>query len=483
MNPDPDVAHGGVIYKLLMRSFPNFYKANSVYAMYPFTLPQENRKIQASLGHEDVYDYSPPKLDVAPLPVLTHKAVVQILDDQARFKVPWGIATYALTKHDYMLSGDNPSNAAQRVFVEKQLYCPHDGLDDIRQFYEKVTFAMLRERSYKLRDYYQVDAVRDIGNASHANFTATMFHIPLKTAEHPHGLFTEQEIYTIFAVLFAFIFLNNDPASSFALKNGAQAALKPLSLTLDAVVRAVQHSTFLDPIKSILNMHDTGIIKDFGTHLIKRLSQGDKSADEVLWTIIPTAAAMVATMGQAFAQMLDLYLSDKYKHHWADISEAAQSNSSADFEKLRKYALEGQRLNPASFGLVRIAAQDDIEIQDGDRDLKINKGDQVFTNFVSAGMDPEAFPEPEEIKLDRPEESYIHHGHGPHACLGRPIVTTALAAQLRIFGRLKNLRRAPGLQGELKHKLVNGAIKVYMREDWSSWWFFPSSKSLAAPGS
>lgn len=142
------------MYKLLMRSFPNFYKANSVYAMYPFTLPQENRKIQANLGHEAVYDYSPPTLAVAPLPVLTHKAVVQILEDQKRFKVPWGIATYALTKHDYMLSGDLPWNAAQRIFVQKQLYCPANGLDDIRQFYEKLTYNMLRERSYQLRDYY-----------------------------------------------------------------------------------------------------------------------------------------------------------------------------------------------------------------------------------------------------------------------------------------------------------------------------------------
>jgi Cytochrome P450 len=472
---DPEVAHGGVVYKLLMRAFPNFYKPNSVYAMYPFVNPQENRKIQAALGHDDLYDYSVPELAAPLLPVLSHKAVVQILDDQARFKVPWGIHTYALMKHDYMLSGDKPSNAVQREFVKKQLYCPHNGLDDIRQFYENMTTSMLRERSYKLRGYYQVDAVRDIGNASHAHFTASMFHIPLKTADHPLGLFTEQELYLILAVTFAYVFLDNDPATSFALKNGAEAAIKPLSIALEAVVHTVQSATFLDPIKNILNMHDTGLIRDYGTHLIKRLSDGEKSVDEVVWTIIPTAAASVATMGQGFGQMLDLYLSDKYKHHWAGISEAAQSNSPEGFEKLRKYALEGYRLATPSFGLVRVAAEDDIVIQDGKRKLNFNKGDTVFTNFVSACMDPTIFPDPEEVKLDRPEELYIHHGHGPHSCLGRPIVTTAMAAQLKVFGKLKNIRRASGLQGELKHKVVNGAFKAYMNEDWSSWWFFPST--------
>jgi hypothetical protein len=93
-------------------------------------------------------------------------------------------------------------------------------------------------------------------------------------------------------------------------------------------------------------------------------------------------------------------------------------------------------------------------------------------------MDPTVFPDPEAIKLDRPDSSYIHHGYGPHACLGRPIVVTAMAAQLRVFGRLKGLRRAPGLEGQLKSQTINGAFKVYMREDWSDWWPYPTSEFL-----
>lgn len=65
--------------------------------------------------------------------------------------------------------------------------------------------------------------------------------------------------------------------------------------------------------------------------------------------------------------------------------------------------------------------------------------------------------------------NYIHFGRGPHACLGRPIAVTAMAAQLRIFAQLKNLRRAPGIAGELKSKTVNGSFKVFMKEDWSDW--------------
>ncbi|KAL3419627.1 linoleate diol synthase [Phlyctema vagabunda] len=479
---DTKIAGGGVMYKLLMRAFPGFYKGNSTYALFPFTQPAESKIVHATLGTVDLYDYSAPSFTPQPTPVLTHAACVQILDDQARFKVPWGPNTFTLTKHDYMLSGDKLSNTDQREFVKKQLYCPQTGPENIRKFYEKITMSLLRSNSYQLRNVYQVDAVRDVGNPSHANFVAGLFHIPIKTPESPLGLFTAQELYLIHALVFAYVFLDSDPATSFALKTGAQEALEPLSKALTAVVEGVHASSILNPLKNILNMYDTGFVHDYGTNLIKRLSEGDKSVDEVVWSIIPTAAAAVATQGQGFAQMMELYLSDKYKHHWPAIQKVAQSNSPADFEKLRKYALEGYRLATPAFGLVRVAAVDGIEIKDGKKTAKFNKGDHAFTDFVTACVDPAVFPDPYQVKLDRPEELYIHHGHGPHSCLGKPMVVIAMAAQLRMFARLKNLRRAPGLQGEMKSKTVNGAFKVYMKEDWSAWWPFPTTMKVQFDG-
>jgi hypothetical protein len=40
------------------------------------------------------------------------------------------------------------------------------------------------------------------------------------------------------------------------------------------------------------------ILKDYGTRLVDRLFEGGKSIDEVVWTIIPTAAAAAATQAQ-----------------------------------------------------------------------------------------------------------------------------------------------------------------------------------------
>ena len=61
------------------------------------------------------------------------------------------------------------------------------------------------------------------------------------------------------------------------------------------------------------------------------------------------------------------------------------------------------------------------------------------------------------------------------------MVTTALATQLKCLARCKNLRRAPGPQGGLKYTM-QGAFKVYMKEDWSDFWPFPTTMKFLHDG-
>lgn len=84
------------------------------------------------------------------------------------------------------------------------------------------------------------------------------------------------------------------------------------------------------------------------------------------------------------------------------------------------------------------------------------------------------------VKIDRPEDSYIQYGVGPHTCLGKDLNINGLTSLLRTFARLPGLRRAPGPQGQIKYIPKEGGFKVYLREDWSGTWPFPTSKFLQA---
>lgn len=94
---------------------------------------------------------------------------------------------------------------------------------------------------------------------------------------------------------------------------------------------------------------------------------------------------------------------------------------------------------------------------------------------MDANRDPDAFPDPDSVRLDRPMESYIHYGVGPHTCLGKEASKVALTAMLRVVGRLENLRRAPGPQGQLKKIPRPNNFYSYMLEDETSLYAFPMS--------
>ncbi|KAL2826654.1 heme peroxidase [Aspergillus cavernicola] len=473
---DFDVANGGVMYKLLMRAFPGWYQPNSVYALYPFTTPEGNCEIFTKYGRAETLDFKRPSYIRPPVPVTTWKGVVDLLDDQKHFHVPWGPHTFQLTQHDYMLSGDSTANANQRTFVLERLYRPSDGLEQVQRFYESTTADLIRRNSRKLGNSYQIDIVRDVGNLAHAYFCAEFFNMPLKGSySSPTDAYTAKELSDALFELFGYVFLDVDPPQSYKNRIVATRATERMGEVMTKALAESSGYIFSHPSRIFGSKSS---LPGFGPQLVKRLREGGKTVEEAVWTIIPTAAAACATQAQGWAQMLELYFSDKYFDHWPAICKLARSDDPGAFEKLKKYALEGFRLSTPAFGVLRTAV-DNVTIKDGTTKKTVGTGDTIFADFITAGLDSSKFPDPEEIRLDRPMEVYIHHGWGPHSCLGRAIVTIAGACVLRALGRLRNVRRAPGPSGEMKNKMVNGAFKMYLPEDGSEWTPFPCKLTWA----
>ena len=92
MQPDANVAGGGVMYKLLTKAFPAYYTGNSVYAMYPFTIPSgELGMMQAleELGQGGDFDDSRPAYKpLFSAHITSFDGVTKVLGDHDNFKVP-----------------------------------------------------------------------------------------------------------------------------------------------------------------------------------------------------------------------------------------------------------------------------------------------------------------------------------------------------------------------------------------------------------
>ena len=134
-----------------------------------------------------------------------------------------------------------------------------------------------------------------------------------------------------------------------------------------------------------------------------------------------------------------------------------------------------------TFGSYRKSTISTTVEEDG-RVIQIKPGDKVFVSFVSAARDPKVFPEPNQVRLDRPLDSYIHYGIGAHTCLGKDASQVALTAMLRVVAKLRSLRRAPGAQGQLKKVPRAGGFYVYMREDHGSYFVFPLTMKVHYDG-
>lgn len=483
---DLNVEQGCVFYKLFLRAFPAHFKPNSIYAHYPMTIPSENRKIMRSLGRESHYSWDRPAFIKPRVNITSYVGAKAVLEQQKDFKVTWGATLEELMGSGgahFMLSGDEPLHAKQRKTMAKSLY-RENWQRDVKRFYEHITLKLLHEKSFKIAGINHVDLTRDVGNLAHVHFASSMFSLPLKTKENPRGIFTEHEMYMALAVIFCCIFFDLEPAKSFPLHRAAYAVSQGLGKLIEANVKSASSTSWISSITDSFH-ENNNYLKEYGVHMVRRLLDSGLSAQEVAWSqVFPTATAMVPNQSQVFTQIMDFYLSPRGTPHLAEIRRLARLDTSEADATLMHYAMEAIRLN-GTFGSYR-AATSSTTIVDGRgadaKHISVSPGDKVFVSFVGAAKDPEVFPDPEEVRIDRPLDSYIHYGEGPHTCLGRDASRVALTAMLKTVGKLDGLRRAPGPKGELKKIPREGGFYVYMRDDHGSYFPFPLTMQVCWDG-
>ncbi|KAF5017298.1 hypothetical protein F66182_10796 [Fusarium sp. NRRL 66182] len=476
---DLKVNHGCVFYKLFIRAFPQHFKGDSVYAHYPMVIPSENKTILTDLKRADKFSFGRPSRTATRIDIVGYKAAKYILEDQKKYRVCWEEGLKHLMGEGggrFMLSGDSALHAQQRKCMAKLLY-NDTWRNAIKTFYSTTAERLLAEKSYKLAGKTQVDVVRDVGNIAHTHFVARMFNLPLKTKDNPKGVFSEQELYMILAVIFVCIFFDIDPAKSFPLRQGAREVAQQLGKIVEMNVKLTNGIGIKGLFTAKANKDDP--LREYGDNMAKGLKKAGLSTYDIVWSqILPTAGAMVPNQAQVFAQMLDWYLSPAGEKYRPELHRIANLETGDETDALLLgYAMEGIRM-AGTFGLYREAAAHDMIQEDDGRSVAVQPGDRVFVSFVSAAKDPDMFPNPDVVDPRRPLESYIHYGVGPHACLGRDISQVALTELFRALFRKKGLRRVNGAQGELKKVPRPGGFWVYMTEDWGSIWPFPTSMKV-----
>ena len=152
---------GSMLYRLIHRAFPRWFKFNSVYVMQPMYLPSMNEQIFKELGTINQYCLDPPGPPPKTTLLNTHAAINALLDDHANFKVKYGWQLPDLVFPEYMLTGDGPKNRDNhKVVAQRKMNVP-GGLELYAKSFYETTRKILARESYKLGKTFQVDITKE----------------------------------------------------------------------------------------------------------------------------------------------------------------------------------------------------------------------------------------------------------------------------------------------------------------------------------
>ena len=125
-----------------------------------------------------------------------------------------------------------------------------------------------------------------------------MFSLPLKSEEHPRGIYSEHELYMVLAIIFVCIFFDLDPAKSFPLRRTAFAVTQQIGKLVEANLKAVKATGWIAGIVDPMHQN-SGPLQEYGVHMIRRLLESGMDLSEIAWSqVLPTAVAMVANQAQ-----------------------------------------------------------------------------------------------------------------------------------------------------------------------------------------
>ncbi|MBA3741445.1 cytochrome P450 [Sporichthya sp.] len=158
--------------------------------------------------------------------------------------------------------------------------------------------------------------------------------------------------------------------------------------------------------------------EDIPSMLIAARVDGEPIPEQdLIGACVSVFSAGFDTVVSACAHSFDLLESNPDQRAWLIEDPSRIPNA---MEELLRY------VSPLP-GLARTATAD-LEVGD----CKIPKGDRAMLMFLAANHDPEQYPEPEKLQLDRNASKHVAFGAGPHRCLGAPLGRLELEAALRV---------------------------------------------------
>lgn len=461
----PQGSYGGMLPHMIFNGLPGGFNGTSPYALLPFYTPKAVQGILRDNKAIAKYDIARPPDDMTVVGIHTQAGCKAALEDRDNLRTIYNSAIANTTEGNETFVGWDESNKHDAKSEQLMKIFFEDGFEDhVKGFFTQKIQELIKTSSLKYPTTRRaIDIVQNVTNVVPLLWIAERFAIPLKTIQQPRGIISVAELFAAYVPLYQYQNFNLIPAQEWTLRAKAQKAGSTLGDIFEA------HLKTQSGIKeSVVDWLAKGSAFEVGAEadrIYHALNATKQSVEESVADILVLTAPAAANLTTQASLLIDLYLSEEYGLSRARIAELAQKDDAASFEELQGFVMEGMRHACAVPGVPRVAAKA-FTIQDGSRGpVQIKAQQKVLIATSKAGMDPEAFPDPEKIDPTRPISSYSVLGYGMHHCFGWRLVTTALTVTLKEVFKLKNLRRAQGRAGmfiQTQRELAGVSIRSYL---------------------
>jgi len=283
-----------------------------VYALYPFTVPPEMRKVLKSLGHEADFTYDPPTYTPPATIITDPKIVLSIIRDSTSYTIPSVNVIQQLGTYGNALGGASPGAIKQQKILRQAVLGPKNSTRDFARFMAATTYELVQSGSHKLRDIFEVDIIKHVAILSWTQFAAHLFYIPLKDAQNPKASFDCRELYDNMAHIFRYVYRDDESFNAAVLRKVALQANKRLAQELEDVCEAINSSSFAH-----LLLHrdrkagQKEAMPNHGDELLQRLFDGGKTIAEVV-SLVVLLAVEIAVAGSFAVSQPNHVISTQY---------------------------------------------------------------------------------------------------------------------------------------------------------------------------
>jgi len=437
---------GSTLGRLFLRTLPNNYTSDSAYTWFPLMTPDSMLGYTKKMGCDERYDFTKPTTAPQTRVVEKYVLVANALKDPKSFRPPYADRVGPMVKGEgfFIIYDQTDEGLTDQSAVLDILIRQEGTLQKVVDRFQKAAIDVIERDSYFLSGnktkFIDISAVL---KAIPIHWVANeIAGIPLKSEHNPDAEWTDEELYKMLGEIYEFIFLEQDPAKELNVEDNARKHMEELAKIVRANLRAVGGGRFslAGIFRSVQNAF-TGHAARRGSHeFMEKLIATGKPVDELANSILSVLVVATVELSQAMINMVNLYLDDNHAEQRAKI----QSADPKDGKILQGYAREAFRIDPPFAGVYREARADKTL---GEHDIVDQ--DRLFLSIQKANLDSTVFPEPLTVNPTRPAELYLS-GDGISRSFGNEFVHSVMGAVLSTVFSLKNLRRAPGISGQLK---------------------------------